>query len=299
MSQHQPSSVRLQDAFLRLGGNQREPVTENAQVARCVPDLGIDNEKSSHVSDSQFRPGFEVDQFAPSPLIDQLLETVSPVLANCLRQIRQKVPKGARVVGFISPEPGHGCTTTTILLAYGLSKEKTSTLVIDASPDRQLADSLGLDIETGWEQSLIRRHPLHEVIIRSNQDHFDVLPGQGGALVSKINGIKPADWPEILAAYEWILIDFGHAFMRASCSANCGDSPAVERDGSTAAVHTAVSTVSPFLPFCPSFVIVQRYDSESVRLTLPAGAGEILGVIETFVHPNAGEQVLVNPREAA
>jgi len=171
--------------------------------------------------------------------------------------------------------------------------------VIDVSPDRQLADSLGLDIETGWEQSLMRRRPLREVIIRSNQDHFDVLPGQGGFLASKINGIMPADWSDILAAYDWILIDFGHSFMRTSCSANCTDLATVDRDGSIPSVQTPALSATPFLSFCPSFVIVQRYDSEVTRLMLPPGAGEILGVIETFVHPNADQQVLANPREAA
>jgi len=74
--------------------------------------------------------------------------------------------------------------------------------VIDASPDRALADSLSLEIESGWEQAMLRRRPLREVIIRSNSDGFDILPGQPGSLASKVTGVQPTDWPELLKAYD-------------------------------------------------------------------------------------------------
>lgn len=294
-----PSSVRLQDAFLRLGEGQVAPGGEQN------PSCGISTEASSGHQEQlsekgpKFRPGLEVDQFTPTPIVGQLLETVMPVLTGCLRQIRQKVADGVRVIGLIAPENGHGCTTTTLLLAYTLAKEGRPVLVIDASPDRQLADSLSLEIESGWEQTMMRRRPLREVIIHSHGDGFDVLPGQAGAVAMQVGSATPGDWPEILAAYDWILIDFGPSLARTTCSTNAADDYSSDQRNGGGSLRSSVQLSSPFVSLCSSFIVVQRYDSEAPRFTLPLGVGEILGVIETFVQPRAGSQVLAAPREAA
>lgn len=285
------SSVRIQDAFLRLGESQHTSGRGQTPERSPAHKAASDHQEQPSDHSPTFRAGLEVDQFAPTPIVSQLLQTVSPVLTGCLRQIRQQVSTGVRVAGLISPEKGHGCTTTTLLLAYKLAKEGRSALVIDASPDRQLADSLSLDIESGWEQAMIRRRPLREVIIHSHGDGFDVLPGQAGAVAMQVGNTKPVDWSEILAGYDWILIDFGYSFAKSSHPENVGGLPIAERQGEV--------SLLPFASLCSSFVIVQRCDSEAGRFTLPIGMGEILGMIETFVQPRAGSQVLAAPKEAA
>lgn len=294
MSQQISSSGRLQNAFLRLGDDHRAVGVERDPISGASSEAAPGHQEQPTTDGTKFLPGLEVDEFAPGRIIGQLLETVSPVLTGCLRQIRQKTPNTGRVVGLIAPEKGHGCTTTALLLAYRLSGEGASALVIDASPDRQLADCLSLDIESGWEQAIIRRRPLREVIIHSHKDGFDVLPGQGGAPLQGSNS-QPVDWPEILAAYDWILIDFGHLFARAYSLPEREEGAVLGGNGGT----SAKSSAAPLVSLCSSFVVVQRYDSEAVRFAPPVVNGEILGVIETFVQPRAGYQVLANPREAA
>jgi hypothetical protein len=297
MSHHMPSPVRLQDAFLRLGASQCAANDEPAPSGNVPPEAAPAHREQLADNGPKFRAGLEVDQFGPAPIVSQLLEAVLPILTGCLRQVRQKVPEGVRVIGLIAPEKGHGCTTTTLLLAYRLAKEGRSVLVIDASPDRQLADSLSLDIESGWEQTMMRRRPLREVIIHSHGDGFDVLPGQASAVAMQV-GTKPVDWSEILAAYDWILIDFGHSFSRTGCSTNPGDYSVSQCNGGDSSISSSLPS-SPFASLCSSFIVIQRYDGEATRFTLPVGVGEILGVIETFVQPRAGSQVLAAPREAA
>ncbi|HPU05754.1 MAG: cellulose synthase operon protein YhjQ/BcsQ [Thermogutta sp.] len=298
MSQQTPSAVRLQDAFLRLQDKPHGLVVK--EPATTGPSANAhDTEETCAEAATSFRPALEVDQFAPPPLVSQLLESISPILAGCLRQIRQRLPKSERVVGLISPERGHGCTTTAILLASRLSRERATALVIDASPDRALADSLSLEIESGWEQAMLRRRPLREVIIRSNSDGFDILPGQPGSLASKVTGVQPTDWPELLKAYDWILIDFGSSFARTAYSPTGTNLSENDGEESDSVVRSGMGTSVPFVSLCSSFVMVQRCDSGTARFSLPAGAAEILGVIETFVQPTAESQVLVNPKEAA
>ncbi len=298
MRQQTPSAVRLQNAFLRLQDKSRGSVSEETAITRPLAHTD-DTEEAGTEEVASFRPALEVDQFAPSPLIGQLLETISPVLAGCLHQIRQRLPKRGRVVGLISPEKGHGCTTTALLLAYRLASEETSALVIDASPDRALADSLSLEIESGWEQSMLRRRPLREVIIRSNYDGFDILPGQPGSLASKVIGVQPIDWPELLKAYDWILVDFGSSFARTAYSPTGTDLSEDDHGEIGLVVPSRTGTSLPFVSLCSSFVVVQRCDSGTARFALPPGAAEILGVIETFVQPTTESQVLANPKEAA
>ncbi|MGQ9769715.1 MAG: cellulose synthase operon protein YhjQ/BcsQ [Thermogutta sp.] len=291
MSQQISSSGRVENAFLRLGDDRRTPGVERNPISNVPSEITHGHQEQPITEGAKFRPGLEVDEFAPGRIIRQLLGSVSSGLTGCLRQIRAKTPHGARTVGLIAPEKGHGCTTTALLLAFRLSGEGASALVIDASPDRQLADSLSLDIDSGWEQAVIRRRPLREVIIHSHKDGFDVLPGQGGAPLQGSNS-QPVDWPEILAAYDWILIDFGHSFARAYSLPEREESAVL---GGT----SAKSSAAPLVSLCSSFIVVQRYDSEAMRLALPVADSEILGVIETFVQPRAGSQVLANPREAA
>jgi len=235
-----PSPVRLQDAFLRLGASQRSANDEPAPSGNIPPEAAPAHREQLADNGPKFRAGLEVDRFAPEPIVSQLLEAVLPILTGCLRQVRQKVPECVRVIGLIAPEKGHGCTTTTLLLAYRLAKEGRSVLVIDASPDRQLADSLSLDIESGWEQIMMRRRPLREVIIHSHGDGFDVLPGQASAVAMQVGNPKPVDWSEILAAYDWILIDFGHSFARTGCSTNPGDYSVVQRNGGDSSISSSL-----------------------------------------------------------
>lgn len=293
------TTIRLEEAFLRLGPsgqvNAASALEEDledqgkdpraAETSSSPPTFGVTQTGSL----PHFRPALEVDRFAPRPTLLYLLQYAGSTLEGCLQRIRQSVRNNPRLVGFVSGEPHQGCTTTVLAIAYKLGRGGEKVLVIDGSPDHSLAETLGVMTERGWQDAIPSKLPLREVMIRSVEDGFDILPSRPAQTFSPFAGSGLRLLPEWQTTYEWILVDYGIAFV----------SRPVSQWNEAQEIRSLPSRTSVPLSECRDFVVVQRMDSVTSIVRELQQRGRVLGVVETFVPPTAADNCILCEREAA
>ncbi|MGB9689342.1 cellulose synthase operon protein YhjQ/BcsQ [Thermogutta sp.] len=293
------TTIRLEEAFLKLGPpgqtSAAPPLEQKlqdqlndpraAETASSTPATSVaQNGSPPHV-----RPALEVDRFAPPPALVHLLQFAAEALEGCLQRIRQSVHSRPRVVGFASCESHQGCTTTVLAVAYELARAGEKVLVIDGSPDHSLANSLGVVAERGWQDAVPSKLSLREVMIRSVEDGFDILPSRPAQTFSPSSATGVRLLPEWQNTYEWILVDYGTAFV---------SGPVSQRDDSQD-IRSLPSRSSVPLSECRDFVVVQRMDSVTSIVRELQKRGRVLGLIETFVPRTAEANRVFCEREAA
>ncbi len=99
---------------------------------------------------------WEVDQFLYPALTDQLLQSYA-YFSQAGDKLAKATASGLKVLGITGVGPGEGRTTLAICLARAAARAGLKVGLLDAdfnSPS--LATQLGLEIEHGWEQALIK-----------------------------------------------------------------------------------------------------------------------------------------------
>ena len=87
---------------------------------------------------------------------------------------------GCKVLGLASCASGEGVTTLLLAAARKLLDQGRKVVLVDANwSNPQLAQSLGLLPQLGWEETLCGGLPLEEVVIESLADGLAVLPVRG------------------------------------------------------------------------------------------------------------------------
>lgn len=291
---HRATTIRLDQAFLRIGpSSEGGPGSQGSALATGVEQAESLREAPPRESGALFRPALEVEQFAPSGVVKHFLSGRVSELASCLSLLRQLIPERPRIVGFAAGESRQGCTTVVLITAYELARAGERVLAIDCAPDHGLAGALGVDIDQGWGEAVIARTPLREVTIRSIQDGFDLLPSRRSSNLTSHHFPALRLPPEYERTYDWILIDFGTFFTAppTQIEPHLGRPDKSLRDISSRPPHPIAG--------CDNFIAVQRSDSPVSVIPELRKRGHLLGVIETFVPPHAGENRVELDREAA
>ncbi|NMC20311.1 MAG: ParA family protein [Thermogutta sp.] len=171
-------------------------------------------------SDAAYLPSLEVDAFLIPPICREMADQLgSTALAPVAQALASAARRGCAMGGFLGLGPASGCTTATLSTALLLADRGKRVLLVDAADNAALTSLLGLDLEHGWDTA--RDQSLRELVIRSLEDRFDLLPkstlpapnkSRPGS-VSETQG-RPAHplWrrlAELTSHYAFILIDLG------------------------------------------------------------------------------------------
>lgn len=166
-------------------------------------------------SESAFRPSLEVDAFLVPPICRKMVDRLgSTGLAPVAQALASAARRGCAIGGFVGWGAASGCTTTALSTALLLADRGKRVLLVDAADDTALTSLLGLDLEYGWDT--VPDQSLRELVIRSLEDHFDLLPKSTRAAPN-----APGDTPkhsghplwrrlaDLTSHYAFILIDVG------------------------------------------------------------------------------------------
>lgn len=169
-------------------------------------------------SASAFLPALEVDAFLVPPICRKMADRLgSTALAPVAQALASAARRGCCLGGFLGWGTASGCTTTALSTALLLADRGKRVLVVDAAQNSALTSLLGLEIEQGWDTS--PDPSLRELVIRSLEDRFDLLPKSTPAATSRPGTIAATAgrsshplWrrlAELTAHYAFILIDLG------------------------------------------------------------------------------------------
>ena len=160
---------------------------------------------------AEFRPGLEVEQFAWMPLIDNLCHQQQIGFDRVLLELETELAADRRIIALTSVKRGEGRTTMLQCLARRAAEMGLKTCIVDldeANPE--LAEQLGLAIDSGWEQAVFAGKPLADCCVEANRDNLTaVLLKQslkGGALAQQ-SIAAGAMLLELREQFDLVLID--------------------------------------------------------------------------------------------
>lgn len=167
---------------------------------------------------SPFVPALEVDAFLIPAICRKMADRLgSTALAPVAQALASAARRGCCLGGFLGWGAASGCTTTVLSTALLLADRGKRVLVVDAAQNSALTSLLGLEMEQGWDTS--PDPSLRELVIRSLEDRFDLLPRSTLAATSRPGTVPTtagrATHPlwrrlaELTAHYAFILIDLG------------------------------------------------------------------------------------------
>ena len=124
-----------------------------------------------------WRPLLQVDRVV-WPSIHNRLQTTAPAAIQQMTDgLLSICASGSKVLGLASCASGEGVTTLLLAAARKLPSQGRKVVLVDANwSNPQLAQSLGLLPQIGWEETLCGGLPLEEVVIESLADGLAVLP---------------------------------------------------------------------------------------------------------------------------
>lgn len=132
---------------------------------------------SQSVGEPSFRPLLEVDAFRWPTVCYELWKEYAPLFAPVVEQLVAAGEAGRSMIGFYGTRQGIGCTTMQLCLAKLLADTGKKVAIVDGDFSMaQLAQQLGLGVETGWEDVLSGSLPLAECVVQSVEDRIALLP---------------------------------------------------------------------------------------------------------------------------
>ena len=167
------------------------------------------------VRTNAFEPVFEVDAFRWPAVTEELLAGWGELLNPVVEQLLVGSEEGRSMVGIAGAQAGVGCSTVQLCLAKLLSATGRSVALVDSNfVAANLAKSLGLDFEAGWEDVLSGKIPLAECAVRSIEDRMVLLPlrSSGQPSVELLSSIQTSVIAGVLRYhYDLVLYDLGAA----------------------------------------------------------------------------------------
>lgn len=163
--------------------------------------------------EARFRPSHEVDAYRWSSVVDDLYHNHKSRWRTVVQTLAAADDAGRSLIGVAGAAQGVGATTATACLARLLVEAGKSVAIVDADfADANLAASLGLVVEIGWEDVLAGRVPLAEAVVESMGDRIALVPLMQGGVTSaeKLDGIQASVTAGVLRYhYDVVLFDLG------------------------------------------------------------------------------------------
>jgi Mrp family chromosome partitioning ATPase len=177
VSRKPPSLEEFGIPVVRL---RRDPPLEDAGSSP-VPSpharFGPGGPKHGHARRRSPQPAWHVRSLAFPPVCLQLAESAEPQIERLCHRLQSVAAGGRNVIGLGSARRGAGCTTLVLCAAQRIAHRGLKTVLVEGDfADPQLAGSLGLAPEIGWEDVLAQGLPLAEGLVESTDDQLVVLP---------------------------------------------------------------------------------------------------------------------------
>ena len=181
----EPASPRVPD-WQSENTYRADPAESNAAygpaagIAVPPPHLAMNVDEPQQQQESAvapWRPMLQVDHCVWPETWSRLQTTAVRQMDQMTEGLTAIVRSGQKVLGFGSCSSGEGITTMVLAAGRRLALQGLRVALVDANlANPQIAASLGLLPQVGWEETLAGRMPLEEVLIESIADHLAVLP---------------------------------------------------------------------------------------------------------------------------
>ena len=157
-----------------------------------------------------WRPMLQVDRVVWPSIQVRLQNTAPTAIQQMTEGLLSLCASGAKVLGLASCASGEGVTTLLSAAARKLLSQGRKVALVDANWNNpQLAQSLGLLPQIGWEDTLCGGLPLEEVVIESLADGLAVLPVRGPSASTIAPGQIAASFDILAREFDVVLVDLG------------------------------------------------------------------------------------------
>ena len=189
-----------------------EPVAVQPTTAPVGPTIGalLDQATSPDTAETHWHPLLQVDRLVWPGIHARLLSTAPAAIQQMGEGLLSLGTSGSKVLGLASCAGGEGVTTLLTAAARELLRQGRKVVLVDGNwSNPQLAHSLGLLPQIGWEETLCGGLPLEEVVIESLADGLAVLPLRKTPASSIAQGHIAASLDILAREFDVVLVDLG------------------------------------------------------------------------------------------
>jgi Mrp family chromosome partitioning ATPase len=164
----------------------------------------------SATAENTWSPLLQVDRVVWPTIHNRLQGAAKAAIALMTDGLQSIGDSGRKIIGLASAARGEGVTTLLSAAARNLLERGRTVAVVDSHWENpQLAKSLGLLPQIGWEEALLGGLPLEEIVIESLADGLAVLPVREPP-ASAIAKTAIGQSLETLAdKFDFVLVDLG------------------------------------------------------------------------------------------
>ena len=160
--------------------------------------------------ETSWRPLLQVDRVVWPGIHLRLQSMATAAIEQITERLLSLSASGSKVVGLAGCAGGEGVTTLLSAAARQLLSEGRKVVLVDANwSNPQLAQSLGLLPQVGWEETLCNGLPLEEVVIESLADGLAILPAREPLASAIVPGQIEASFDILARAFDVVLVDLG------------------------------------------------------------------------------------------
>jgi len=188
-----------------------QPTAVDTTAAPVSPSIAALLDQATQGPDeTPWRPLLQVDSLLWPSIHARLQGTVPAAIQQMTDGLLSICASGGRVLGLASCARGEGVTTLLLAAAGRLISQGRKVVLVDANwGNPQLAQSLGLLPQIGWEETLCGGLPLEEVVIESLADGLAVLPVREPSARAIARGQIAASFDILAREFDVVLVDLG------------------------------------------------------------------------------------------
>jgi Mrp family chromosome partitioning ATPase len=165
---------------------------------------------SGEAGETPWRPLLQVDRVVWPGIHARLQSTAPAAMQQMIEGLLSLCASGSKVLGLASCGSGEGVTTLLSAAARKLQGQGRKVVLVDANwSNPQLAQSLGLLPQIGWEETLCGGLPLEEVVIESLADGLAVLPVRKASASAIAHERIAASFDILAREFDVVLVDLG------------------------------------------------------------------------------------------
>jgi Mrp family chromosome partitioning ATPase len=162
-----------------------------------------------------FKPVYEVDEFRWPTISDELIQTSRKFFAPVVDLLHAVATEGRTLVGIGGANTRVGTSVVAMCLARLLATSGRSVALVDGNfVQGNLAQTLGLEFNQGWEDVLAGNIPLAECAVASLSDKMTLIPLGGPAqdVIERLGSIQSSVIAGMLRYHhDLVLFDLGAA----------------------------------------------------------------------------------------
>lgn len=189
------------------------------QPAEVVADQPADEKTDeppaaeSQQSETPFRPAWELDRLDWPAVVNRLFDEQPTRFDELVTHLIRLADEGNKRIAIGGCGRGVGATTLALCLARRLSEVVQTVALIDgnaAAP--QLAKSLDVSLEAGWEDAIVGKQPAEETAVASLGEGITVLPmtkANAAPFDAAASGRIAAVMRQLAANHDIVLVDAG------------------------------------------------------------------------------------------